>query len=449
MKITATKLPKGRGIQDMCAVVQRETSRFGLFLDLDRLNEYKFHYDNLIDEYTRKIEKLAGVYDYRFTRPADTIYILKDVFGVPATFLTDPHKGTLSASEGIINKVAKQYAGTGGPIEEFIKYYRVGREASTLVSTFNSYIDLPKHPDLDRDGHRMVVAHPVWKVLSTSRLSASEPACQNINRDHFDIVTAPRGWQIVRADSGQIEPRIQWSYFTKDSLMRDLITAYDDAYYAYYDFISMSADREAALRADFAKNFKKLEITDDIKEGRQQMKRMSLAANYGSTLPADAGFDPVLAKLYTERIVNHPARIALSNKIRDEVYRGRTSFSGAFGTEVTPDSTTKYSKSDGKAWTEHLIRCGLNNPIQTTASELNCFAIFNCMDIIENKCKNSALAYSKHDEGAVYLNEDNGDIDYAQEIADSWSYDVEGWIPIRSEMEVGRKAPHNNVASVL
>ena len=448
MRITDTRLPVGRGMQDMCNVVQRETDRFGLFLDLDRLNEYKFFYDTLRERCEAAVRKLANVYSYEVTKNADTIYILTRVLGVPEALITDPHTKKLSVAAGIIEKLSKQYSGTNGPIEEFLHLYKIGRKASDLASDFTSYISLPKHPELDRDGHRMIVAHPKWKLLSTSRMSASEPACQNINRDHFDIVTAPAGWQIIRADSGQIEPRIQWSYFTRDELMRDLITAYDDAYYAYYDFVTMTPEREKALRANFALNFQKLEITDSLKEGRQQMKRMSLAANYGSSLPTDKGFDPTLAKLYTARIVNHPARTGLERRIRDEVYRGRKSFEGAFGTIVTPQSNTKYEEGGGDSWTEHLIRCGLNNPIQTTASELNCFAIFRCMDILETKCKKSALAYSKHDEGAVYLYEDT-DMDYADEIANCWAYEVEGWIPIKSEKEVGRKAPHNDVVSIL
>lgn len=448
MIIKYKKMPPNMSIQGMCGLVQRETDRFGLFLDLDRINEYHFYYSMVQRNAAKHICNLVGVTDYSFTDRTATYNILTKILGVPANMLTDVHTLKPSVATGYIQKVAKAYAGTGGAVEEFLKYYDEGNNATTIVNTYNGYLTLPQTSKRDRDGHRMLIAHPRWSILSTSRMSASDPACQNINRDHFDIVTAPAGYQLIRADSGQIEPRIQWSYFTRDQLICDLISAYDDAYFAYFDYISMSEAREEALRKDFAKNFTKLEISDELKEGRQQMKRMSLAANYGSSLPTDAGFDPRLAKLYTARIVNHPARLKLVQRIREEVYRGRDTFEGAFGTKVTPEATDKYSPGSS-GWQEHLIRCGMNNPIQTTASELNCFAIYNCMDILQNKCKSSALAYSKHDEGAVYLNEDNGDIDYAEEIADCWSYIIEGWIPIRSELEVGRKAPHNNVVSLL
>ena len=432
----------------MCSYVQRETDRFGLFLDLDRICEYHWYYTMETKRAAKDICALTGLFNYSFTDNKTTYSILTRDLGVPARMLTDTHKGTPTVAKAYIENVAKAYAGTGGAVEEFLNLYTMGRNATTIVNTYNGYLQLPQTGLLDRDGHRMLIAHPRWNILSTSRMSASNPACQNIDRDHFDIVTAPKGYQLVRADSGQIEPRIQWSYFIKDALMRDLITAYDDAYYAYYDFISMNENREAALRSDFAKNFTKLEITPELKEGRQQMKRMSLAASYGSQLSAEDGFDPVLARLYNARIVNHPERMKLIKNIREQVYRGKDYFEGAFGTKVVPEATDKYTPGSS-GWAEHLVRCGMNNPIQTTASELNCFAIYNCMNILENKCKSSALAYSKHDEGAVYLNEDNGDMDYAEEIADCWSYIIDGWIPIYSEMEVGRKAPHNNVTSVL
>lgn len=438
---SGTKLPIT--IEETRNIIQSHTDGFGVFLDLDRIMEYIFHYTTDLRTKMKDIRNLVGEPTYQITERQTTFNILTSRLGVPKALLTNA-RGETSVDKGMIEQCLNYYRGSGSTVEEFLLKYQDAATVSKALSSFSSYKDLPQCAGLDRDNHRMVVAHPTWNILSTSRLSASNPGIQTIARAHGDILTAPKGWQVVRSDSGQIEPRIMWSHVFKDDLMFNLIQAYNDAYFAYYDFITMSPDREAKLRADFANNFVKNEITQEMKDGRQQMKRISLAAGYGSSLPQNAGFDPRLARLYTEKIVNHPMRKEFERKVRDDVYRGVGTFYGAFGSAVTPKSTDRYSMG-GSGWTEHVIRCGINNPIQTTASELMIFAVHAANDILMNKCKYSHIAYYKHDEGCFYLHEDSGDIDFAEELGDCQSYKVEGWIPIYSEMEIGRKEPHNDV----
>ena len=442
MKIAkGTKLPIS--IEEARNIIQSNTDSFGLYLDLDRILEYNYHYTLDLRNKMKELRNLVGEPLYNITERTATYNILVSRLGVPKALLTTP-TGDPSVDKKMIEQCLNYYRGSGSIAEEFLLKYQDAVTVSKALSSFKSYKDLPQCLGLDRDNHRMVVAKPTWNILNTSRLSASNPGIQTIARAHADIITAPKGWQLVRSDSGQIEPRIMWSHVFKDDLMFNLIVAYNDAYFAYYDFVTMDKKREALLRENFEANFSKTDITQEMKDGRQQMKRISLAAGYGSSLPQNAGFDPKLARLYTEKIVNNPLRKEFERKIREDVYHGVGTFYGAFGSAVTPKSTDKYDVG-GSGWTEHVIRCGINNPIQTTASELMIFAVNAANNILMTKCKNSHIAYYKHDEGCFYLHEDSGDMDYAEDLADCQSYLVEGWIPIYSEMEVGRKEPHNDV----
>lgn len=445
MIITERKLP----ITPLEArnILQMHTDTFGIYMDLDRILEYIYDYTKRVAGNTKTLRNLSKVPDYTCTKSDQTINLLIKRFGVSEEKL-NVH-GKLTAGSKVLESIFKEVEGSGTPLEEFLSIYLPTRHMTTLLSYLNVYAnELPVVQGTDNDGHRMVVANPQWSLQSTSRIGSAGPNIQQIARTIGDIITAPKGYMLIRSDSGQIEPRIMWSHFIPDKLMANLITAYDDAYFAYYDYISMDRRREDALREDFAKNFQKIEITDEVKEKRQAMKRMSLAAGYGSSLNADNGFDPELARRYTNRIVNHPLRKAQEQKVKDYVANGGTTFYGAFGTPVTPDETDKYKK-DSNAWMGHVVRCGINNPIQTTASELMICALHRAHGIINSKCKNSHIGYYKHDEGCFYVDAYNGDMDFADELAACQSYEVEGWIPIHSEMEVGRKKWNEDVARIL
>lgn len=445
MEIKEMKLPIT--IEAARNIIQKHTDSFGVFLDYDRICEYLFYFKMRLKDELKELRQLTGIVDYNPTDRDATLNFLIRRLGVPAALFDNGH-GKQTLDQKVVEQCAKYYEGTGLPPEEFLSLYRAAAKDSKAVSTYKQFKDLPMSLARDRDNHRMVVAHPTWNILRTSRISASDPGLQTIDRDRSDIITAPKGYQLVRSDSGQIEPRIMWSHFFRDELIFNLIVAYNDAYFAYFDYVTMNADRERELRADFAKNFVKKEITPQMKEGRQQMKRISLAAGYGSSLPQNGGFDQELGQLYEARIVNHPKRKEAEQRIRKSVYNGCETFYGAFGSPVTPEETAKYKRNE-KGWVEHVIRCGINNPIQTTASELMIFAVNKAESILREKCKDSHICYYKHDEGCFYLNEDAGDMDYANDLADCQSYKIPNWIPIYSELEVGRKEPHNDVIRIF
>jgi hypothetical protein len=271
--------------------------------------------------------------------------------------------------------------------------------------------------------------------LNTSRIAAENPGIQGIPRTMGDIVCEPKGYTLIRCDSGQIEPRINFSYFIRDELIMDLINFYDDAYFGLLIYCLMTPEEEEACRVNFEANFKEVEITDEVKDKRQMLKKLTNAGSYGSSNLS--GIDPALSSSYEKKIINHPARLALEARVREAVNHGEETFYGFFGTPVTPDATEKYSKGD-KGWTEHVIRCGINNPVQTTASELMMFSVNKAREIL-SRAKDSHICFYKHDEACFYVSDEdmaNGIGDELQEIT---AYNVKGWLPIHSDPLVGIK----------
>ena len=254
---------------------------------------------------------------------------------------------------------------------------------------------------------------------------------QNINRDICDIYTAPKGWQLVFSDSGQIEPRITYSAYIRDDLIVKLITMYDDAYYGLLHFILLTDEEERNLRSNLD-SIKLHEVTAEMKDKRQRLKVLGLAGNYGSSNLAS--IDPELGPLYEKKIVNHPARKALEAEVTAAVRNGAEFFNGYFGTRVYPDNTQKYHKGDS-SWAGHMIRCGINNPIQTTAAELMCISVMNAKRILGPK---DHIGSYKHDEGMFYVRNEHVE-ELAPKLRECLSYAVEGWIPIGSDLHIGRK----------
>ena len=128
------------------------------------------------------------------------------------------------------------------------------------------------------------------------------------------------------------------------------------------------------------------------------------------------------------------------------MHRGVDKFYGAFGSEIVPEGTAKY-KRNSPNWTDHVIRCGINNPIQGTASELMLFSV-NKVRELQKKYDGIHVAFYKHDEGALYVKEDIYD-KVKPEIQDLTAYNVKGWIPITCEVEEGQLESTEEVPTIL
>ena len=218
--------------------------------------------------------------------------------------------------------------------------------------------------------------------------------------------------------------------------MKQFIMHYNDAYFGFWHYCIMTDEELAEMYRDLD-TFRPIEVTDTIKAERQNIKRLTNAGSYGSANLDD--INPELAAAYDKRIVHHPNRIALERAVREEVKRGNETFYGFFGTPVTPQETAKYKRNES-GWAEHVVRCGINNPIQTTAAELMLFSVQHSLDVL-SRMKDSHICYYKHDEACFYISDADMGTPEAKELEDITAYNVDGWIPIDAEPEWGVKKP--------
>ena len=414
-------------------VMQQETDSFGTFFNLDRVLYHEARYQRIAVTNYPEFRAMAGSSTVSVTRKQEIRNIMMERFGIPDFKLADKH-GTPSLKQEVIELLQKDPT-LSEDARHFVDLYSTISAASYMASYLVQYANLPLSAAEDCDNQRMVIAHPTWNLLATSRLSASVPSLQNIKRDICDIYTSPKGWTMVFSDSGQIEPRITYSAYIRDELIVALIKLYDDAYYGLLHFILMTPEEEAAARADL-ESLTCMEISDEMKNKRARLKVLGLAGNYGSANLSS--IDSELGPLYDRKIVNHPARKALEAQVTSDVHHGVDCFYGYFGTPVRPDNTVKYERGSS-GWSGHLIRCGINNPIQTTAAELMNISIQEAKKVLGPL---DHIGAYKHDEGMFYVQDDFVE-ERAPKLRECLSYAVEGWIPIGSDLHIGRKeSPH-------
>lgn len=412
--------------------LQRQTDSFGVFFDRDRCYELAAILQLEMIDAIKKCRKIA--FNPLLTLN-DKDAVIKQLIKMGVNKVEFYAGGTPSITADIRTNILNnpKYS---DEVREFVKAHGVyvsnKRNKGNIINFADKY---DWAATLSKNNHRMAIAHPTWTLLNTSRIAASNPGVQGIPREMCDIVCEPKGYTLVRCDSSQIEPRLNFSAFIRDELIIKLITHYNDAYYGIMHYCIMSDAEENLCRLDFEKNFKPIQITEEIEDSRQNVKRLTNAGSYGSTNLGN--INPKLAKAYEQKIVKHPARLALENSVRDAVNRGEDTFYGFFGTPVTPDSTEKYSKGDS-GWKEHVIRCGINNPVQTTASELMMFSINEAKKILA-EAKDTHVCFYKHDEACFYVSDEDMANGIGDKLSSVTAYNVKGWIPIPSDALIGVK----------
>lgn len=414
--------------------IQRNTDTFGIFFDVDRCYELSAIMQLSMLNILRKLRRLSSNPMLNLDDKEACITTLIKM-GVNRAEFFDQGKRNISFTDGIRKNIMSnpKYS---DDVREFVKQFSVYASSKRNKGNIENFANQsPRSKALSKNNHRMSCARPTWSLLNTSRIAASNPGIQGIPRSCCDIICEPKGYTLVRCDSGQIEPRINFSSFLRDDLIMNLIMYYDDAYFGLLNFCKMSDEEEKLCRLDFQKNFKPIEITDEIKDMRQNIKRLTNAGSYGSSNLG--GINPALASIYDRKIVKHPARLALEQQVKEDVNRGIDTFYGFFGTPVTPDETEKYTKG-GSGWHEHVIRCGINNPVQTTASELMMFSISKAREII-SRAKDTHICFYKHDEACFYVSDEDMANGIGDELSDVTAYNVKGWIPIHADPLIGVK----------
>lgn len=313
-------------------------------------------------------------------------------------------------------------------IEVYQKYANMVKVRGSLVSLLQNPIsNVPSC-----DGHRMIILNPTWAPQNTGRVAMRDPAIQNLPRAVQEIMTVPEGYVLCHTDSGQIEPRIIYSEYIKDPQIQALIRLYDDAYFGVLHYITMPETDILSGKTDF----QKMEITDEMKEGRKKIKTYSNAVMYGSK--SNPSGDPIKAAMI-KRIGEHPARTAWLSDLSSQINRGVSIFKTAFGTSIDTSKSAKLGEGMLHAGSEaeERLKLAINNPIQGTAADLMRLSVYEANKLMMNKAKKSYIVNYVHDAGVFAIHQDDYDAVH-EELGDIVSYDVEGWLPIKAEPEFGR-----------
>lgn len=421
-------------VQEARNYIQSQTDSFGVFFDVDRCYELSAIMQLEMLDTMRQMKRVSvnPRLDINDKSALISQYIKMGVN--PAEFYV---RG--SRDQKLTADIRKSILSNPKYSEDVHKFTELNSKYATLKKnkgTTENYVNNAPHSKaLSKRDHRMAIGRPKWSILNTSRLAAENPGVQGVPRTMGDIICEPKGYTLLRCDSGQIEPRINFSSFLRDELIMQLILYYNDAYFGLLHYCRMPDDVEALLRNDFDANFVPIEITDEIKDMRQEIKRLTNAGSYGSQNLGN--INPQLASSYEKKIVKHPARLKLEADVRAAYNRGERTFYGFFGTPVTPGETEKYKEGDN-GWDEHVIRCGINNPVQTTASELMLFSISKAREVL-SKAKDSHICFYKHDEACFYISDEDMANGIGDELSDVTAYNVKGWIPIEADPMFGVK----------
>lgn len=413
--------------------LQGQTDSFGVFFDVERCYELVGILNLENRDITRRLRKLTHNSMLSLDNKEDVIASLKRM-GVNSVELMERGSRKESIKSTVRERILQSPTCSDDVHEFLVEYGKYTSNKRNRGNIFN-YAVLPQSKAVSKYNRRMSVGNPHWSVLSTSRIAASDPGIQGIPRTMGDIITEPKGYTLVRCDSAQIEPCINFSTFLRDELIVNLIIYYKDAYFGLMHYCLMTDEEDALCRADFKANLKPYEITDELLNTRQNIKRLTNAGSYGSSNLGE--INPQLAKRYEMRLINHPKRLALERKITQDVNRGVETFYGVFGTPVTPDETERYHKGDA-GWHDHVIRCGINNPVQTTASELMMFSINEARKILR-EAKDTHICFYKHDEACFYVSDEDMANGIGDKLSDITAYHVKDWIPINSDVLYGPK----------
>lgn len=319
---------------------------------------------------------------------------------------------------------------------------KVYQKYSSYVKTRGTLISLLQNPISNVpscDGHRMLIIRPLFEPQNTGRIGMQKPAIQNFAHEIQEITTVPEGYVLLHTDSGQIEPRIVYSVYIKDPQIQALIRLYNDAYYGILHYITMPEELIISGRTDF----QKMEITDEMVEGRKKIKTYTNAVMYGST--SNPSGDPIKEAMIN-RIGKHPSRLTLIRERTADIQAGKRIVYTAFGTPIDMNKSPKMmdgaSRSDSVE--DQLLKLSINNPIQGTAADLMRVSVYEANRIMMNKGKKSYIIDYVHDAGRFAIHEDDYDL-IADELGDIVHYEVDGWLPIYAEPEFGRNGGKNGL----
>lgn len=358
--------------------------------------------------------------------PTDRDGIIKRFIelGIPAELLVKPN-GSYSNDKITLQKVLDVIDDEF--LIEAINVFKDRSYYTRLRSQLGQYTALNLYKEKSYEGHDMLYGRPYYDLLKTLRVSASNPSVQNMPRVIQTLYTAPKGHVLLSSDSSQIEPNIIYSNYIRDEDIMELSKLYNDIYYGVYHYVM--GDKKSRVKMNIKK------------EERNKIKTLNNKFMYGGKPTSN---DEVEHKFY-HAIGEHPQRKAWEEEARKIVNARAPQIKNYFGVYFNiDDGNTKYSKlkysNDPKkqeTYKEFLVRCAINNPIQSTAAMLMHKSVVTAHDFLSST-NFGYQSLSKHDEGFYIIKEEVSEI--MQNIVKDWhAYEVDGWLPIKSDLTVGRK----------
>lgn len=396
-------------------ILQRYSSYTnGVFINLDKVLDYIIDATRELRLLNKDFQQMSG--RAVTTRQKEVFEICHNRFNVPYEKMMD--QGKLSLKSSIVTDLCVD-PDLSEDAREYFKLMKEINNTATERSSLKQYLDLPLVRQLDHEGNRVVRARPTWNMLDTGRISASNPSFQNIKKSLIDIITWMPGQIYVEADSGQIEPRITYSHYVKDPVIKKMIEIYDDAYFGLLHYCLATVPELKTYYAD-VNSIKPMEITDEIREKRKQLKVLLLSVNYGGEEFANT-ID--IGPTFIQRVKNHKSRKLFQEECEKAVARGEDTCYTAFGSPIQPKENAKYKKNT-KAWRGHLVRCFVNNPIQGTAADLMNTSVYFADKIIRERAKSplTSIAGYVHDCGKFYVAEEDADL--IDDLVSCMSYQV-------------------------
>ena len=422
------KINNRENMQDRAKSILNNTT---MFVDLEVLSDVSYYIQNNMRAYQSDYDSLFGN-----TKITDDVSLIKRLLnlGIPKSLLTNQRTETLTKAAPYLN-AALESPSLDNDQKDVIRLLKFMTRKNSELSNLKQYLRLPIANEVSYEGHSMAIARPTYGLLSTQRFGASDPSLQNLVREYQAIITVPKGMVPVISDSSQVEPMIIYNWKINDQAIVNLIKLYDDAYYALYHYCMYGDEL----------------VKKDIPvEERKAIKLLSNQANYGSESMGGSK----IATMFNKKVTNHPLRLKWEADVTKSVDMGVPIFENYFGIPVYPEknktkyTSLKYSKNprEIEAYRKHLIRCGINNPIQSTAAFLMNQSVCRGYDLIEAPGIGT-LGYYKHDESFWGIDEDMVDI-YAPMVRDLMSYEVDDWAKINSDLVIGRKELKIDVRSV-
>ncbi len=423
-------------VDDCCSILYNHNRRFGIPLDYDRMCEYYAYY-------TRKAVWLAK-------SVAGTVDITTDATfrawlgrnNITSGFLATGNRksgggksGGLSLSEESVNAAIA----TGlynGEVNHVLSCFSEYKKLKHLVAPLWKIMAGHQISPIETfDGHRMIICHPDWIPQNTGRIGMQNPGLMNIAKILSDIETVPKGWIYQTTDSGQIDPRITQSAYINDPQLKKCTMIYNDAYYGYIHYCTILTDEE---RRSGTLDIKPVELTEEMQIKRKKFKTYGNAVMYGST--SNEGNDPYKAA-FIRCIGGHPMRVKWQEDVTKRIERGERVFQTMFGTPIDitkGPSDANYEDKESDAYFSHLVRCAINNPVQGTAADLMRLSISEANKILLRECDKSFILRYTHDSGSFAIQETEYE-KVAERLGGITAYQVEDWIPIFSDPQVGIK----------